>query len=180
MAASPWIDRAGEDEARMHLAGCCGSERWTEAMLRRRPFGSDAALLAAAREVWFALTPDDWREAFSHHPAIGDRESLHARFPLTAELSSQEQRGVLAASATTLDALATLNREYQEKFGYIFIVCATGKSAEEMLAMLRSRLGNDEGTEMRIAAEEQAKITALRLLGAAAAAGPARPQQSDR
>lgn len=133
-------------------------------MLQRRPFVSDQQLLAIAREEWFALTSPDWREAFGHHPRIGDRASLGARFPATAELSEQEQRGVAGASNATLDALAEGNRAYEEKFGYIFIVCATGKTADEMLALLRARLGNDPQEELLIAAGEQAKITELRLL----------------
>jgi 2-oxo-4-hydroxy-4-carboxy-5-ureidoimidazoline decarboxylase len=133
-------------------------------MLQRLPFGSDQQLLSVAREEWFALTPDDWREAFRHHPKIGDRASLRARFPNTAELSETEQRGVAGASDATLDALAAGNREYEEKFGYIFIVCATGKSADEMLALLQERLHHDPQTELPIAASEQAQITELRLL----------------
>ena len=129
----------------------------------RRPFGTNAALHAAAREVWFALGEDDWREAFGHHPKIGDRVSLESRFPRTHDLSATEQAGVASARADTLDALAEANATYLERFGFIFIVCATGKTAEEMLQLLRDRLSNDRATELRIAAEEQAKITALRL-----------------
>jgi 2-oxo-4-hydroxy-4-carboxy-5-ureidoimidazoline decarboxylase len=157
------LDAASEDDARAWLTTCCGSARWVERMLAHRPFGSDEQLHAMARQEWFALTPDDWREAFRHHPKIGDRESLRTRFPRTAELSAGEQRGVAAASDDTLDALAEGNRAYEEKFGYIFIVCATGRSADEMLAMLRERLNNDPHEELLIAAGEQAKITELRL-----------------
>jgi 2-oxo-4-hydroxy-4-carboxy-5-ureidoimidazoline decarboxylase len=157
------VDGAPLEDTRAFLTTCCGSTRWVERMLERRPFGSDAELLAAARSEWFALTPDDWREAFGHHPKIGDRESLRARFPDTADLAAHEQRGVAAASDATLDALAAANRVYEETFGYIFIICATGKTAAEMLALLRDRLANDPQTELRIAAEEQAKITQLRL-----------------
>lgn len=132
-------------------------------MIARRPFGSRDALLAAAREEWFALSPDDWREAFSHHPKIGDREALRARFPATRHLSEREQAGVSGASDDVLEALAEGNLAYEQKFGHIFIVCATGRSAEEMLAALRARLVNDVDTEIRLAAGEQAKITALRL-----------------
>jgi 2-oxo-4-hydroxy-4-carboxy-5-ureidoimidazoline decarboxylase len=157
------IDRASEQEARDLLRSCCGSQQWVERMLARRPFGQRAALLAAARDEWFALTPDDWREAFGHHPRIGDRAALRARFPATHHLSAREQNGVTGASDAILDALAQHNRTYEERFGYIFIVCATGKSAEEMLALLQQRLPNAPDTEIQIAAEEQAKITALRL-----------------
>lgn len=132
-------------------------------MLARRPFGSDAALQSAAREEWFALSEADWLEAFSHHPQIGDRASLAARFPSTHDLSAAEQSGMATASADVIDQLAAANETYHKRFGFIFIVCATGKSAREMLQLLRDRLHNDRATELRIAAEEQAKITALRL-----------------
>jgi 2-oxo-4-hydroxy-4-carboxy-5-ureidoimidazoline decarboxylase len=163
----PWqrVDLAARDEARRVLSTCCGSSAWVERMLRRRPFGSTVALLAGAREAWTDLTHTDWLEAFSHHPKIGDRASRARRFPGTAHLSSREQSGVDAAAAGVLDALATGNRAYEDKFGYIFIVCATGRSATDMLEMLGVRLGNDPAEEIRIAAGEQAKITELRLLG---------------
>jgi 2-oxo-4-hydroxy-4-carboxy-5-ureidoimidazoline decarboxylase len=161
----PWerLDSASPEEARRLLTTCCGSGAWVERMLRRRPFGTADALLTAAHEAWLDLTHTDWLEAFSHHPKIGERASLARRFAATAHLSSQEQSGVAAASAQVLDDLAAANRRYEEKFGYIFIVCATGKSAAEMLAMLRARLLNDGETEIRVAAGEQAKITELRL-----------------
>ena len=157
------LDAASEADARELLTACGGSARWVERMLSHRPFGSDEQLQTMARQEWFALGPDDWREAFRHHPKIGDRESLRARFPKTADLSADEQRGVAAASERTLDALAEANRAYEERFGYIFIVCATGKSAEEMLARLCERLNNDPQEELLIAAGEHAKITELRL-----------------
>ena len=116
-------------------------------MLARRPFRDDDRLLAAAREVWFALDETDWREAFGHHPTIGDGAALRERFPQTAALSEQEQSGVAGASDAVLDALAAGNRAYHERFGYIFIVCASGKSAEEMLALLHARLPNPPETE---------------------------------
>ena len=131
--------------------------------MARRPFGNQPALLSAARQEWFALSKSDWLEAFSHHPKIGDREALRQRFAATHDLSEREQAGVSAASETTLATLAEGNHAYEERFGYIFIVCATGLSAEEMLALLESRLGNDPSVEIGIAAEEQAKITAIRL-----------------
>lgn len=132
-------------------------------MLARRPFDRPDRLHAIAREEWFALAPADWREAFAHHPRIGDRASLRARFPHTADLSAAEQRGVAGATDETLDDLAALNGAYEKKFGYIFIICATGKSAEQMLQSLRERITNDADTELQVAAEEQAKITAVRL-----------------
>ena len=132
-------------------------------MLARRPFTDQASLLQAARVEWFSLDEADWLEAFSHHPKIGDRSSLEKRFPSTHDLSSKEQSGVGLAREDVLNALAEENERYLARFGFIFIVCATGKSAEEMLKMLRDRLSNDRATELRIAAEEQCKITALRL-----------------
>jgi 2-oxo-4-hydroxy-4-carboxy-5-ureidoimidazoline decarboxylase len=132
-------------------------------MMQRRPFASDAKLLFAARNEWFGLTEQDWLEAFAQHPRIGDRAALEARFPKTHDLSAQEQAAVGAATQDVLTALAEANHAYYDRFGFIFIVCAAGKSAEEMLALLRDRLANDRATEIRIAAEEQAKITALRL-----------------
>ena len=132
-------------------------------MLARRPFGTRETLLSAARAEWFSLSPADWRQAFADHPRIGDRQALARRFPLTHQLSSQEQAGVAAASEDVLTALTDANDAYLQKFGYIFIICAAGLDAETMLTRLRERLGNDPDTELWIAAEEQAKITALRL-----------------
>ena len=163
MGASQRLDQAGESDARRLLTTCCGARAWVEGMLARRPFGSDERLLAEARTVWFRLSADDWREAFHHHPRIGDRASLAARFPQTAHLSAREQAGVSGAAGDTLDALAEGNRLYEARFGFIFIVCATGKTAEDILALLQARLSNDAETELRIAAEEQARITELRL-----------------
>jgi 2-oxo-4-hydroxy-4-carboxy-5-ureidoimidazoline decarboxylase len=131
-------------------------------MLLRRPFGGVPALLTAAREEWFALAPDDWRDAFAHHPKIGDLGALRARFAATAALAEREQAGVAGAPHAILDALAEGNRAYEQRFGFIFIVCAAGRSAGEMLDMLRARLRNDPRTELLIAAEEQAQITARR------------------
>jgi 2-oxo-4-hydroxy-4-carboxy-5-ureidoimidazoline decarboxylase len=162
----PWLrlDRAAPDEARELLRTCCGSASWIERMVARRPFGRRDAMLAAAREEWFALPPEDWREAFSHHPKIGDRDALRRRFAATRHLSEREQAGVAGTSDEVLDQLADGNRVYEEKFGYIFIVYATGKSAEEMLGHLRSRLQNDPETEIHIAAGEHARIAERRLL----------------
>ena len=134
-------------------------------MVGRRPFGGADALTRAARDVWFALDPADWREAFSHHPRIGDRAALARRWAATRALSQQEQSGVASATDAVLHALAAANEAYLRRFGYIFIVCATGKSAEEMLALLHSRIDNDPAREIVIAAGEQAKITELRLTG---------------
>jgi 2-oxo-4-hydroxy-4-carboxy-5-ureidoimidazoline decarboxylase len=135
-------------------------------MLRARPFATSDAMLEQARAIWFGLDERDWREAFSHHPMIGDRETLRQRFPATHHLSEREQACVSGAPDDVLDALAEANRRYLEKFGYIFIICATGKSAKDMLEQLQARLENDSVVELRKAAEEQGKITELRLRAA--------------
>ena len=157
------LDLAAPVEARGLLRSCCGASAWVERMMARRPFGSRDALMATARDEWFGLQRSDWLEAFGHHPKIGDRDSLRQRFARTAHLSEREQAGVDGASEDVLEALAAGNREYERRFGYIFIVCASGKSADGMLRLLRQRLPNPPDVEIRIAADEQARITELRL-----------------
>ena len=147
------------------LRRCCGSRVWVDRMMARRPYGTADAMVMAAREVWLSLATADWLEAFAAHPRIGDRASLAARFPDTAHLATSEQAGVAGAPADVLDALATGNAAYEARFGHIFIVCASGLSAEEMLEQLQARLGNDPQTELRIAAGEQLRITERRLRG---------------
>jgi 2-oxo-4-hydroxy-4-carboxy-5-ureidoimidazoline decarboxylase len=161
----PWrrLDAADAPAARDLLRGCCGSTRWVERMVARRPFGDQPSLLRAARDEWFALAEADWREAFAHHPRIGGRDTLERRFAATRHLSEREQQGVQDAGADVLTRLADLNHVYQQTFGFIFIVCASGRSAAGMLTLLEARLGNDSATEIRIAAGEQADITELRL-----------------
>jgi 2-oxo-4-hydroxy-4-carboxy-5-ureidoimidazoline decarboxylase len=151
------------DAARDALLKCCGSRRWADTMVAARPFPSMDALHAAAIEKWNALGTEDFLEAFSHHPRIGDIASLRAKFTATAAWAGEEQKGAATASEATLAGLARGNKEYEAKFGHVFLVCATGKSADEMLRILHSRLGNDAPTEMAVAASEQAKITRLRL-----------------
>ena len=164
MASWRRLDEASAAEARELLRTCCGSTRWVERMEARRPFGNQQALLSSAAEVWWSLGEDAWREAFAQHPKIGDRDALERRFATTARLSAVEQRGVEGARSEVLNALSEANHLYEETFGYIFIVCARGRSAEEMLALLRDRLPNDPAVELRVAAAEQAAITSLRLI----------------
>ena len=149
-------------EAAAELLRCCGSSRWAEALALRRPFADPASLYAAADAVWWDLEPADWREAFAHHPRIGERD-LGARFASTAQWAEGEQAGARGAPEELLAALAEANQAYEERFSYVFIVCATGKSAAEMLALLLERLAHLPVDEIRIAAGEQAKITRLRL-----------------
>jgi 2-oxo-4-hydroxy-4-carboxy-5-ureidoimidazoline decarboxylase len=151
------------EEARTELLRCCGSQRWAEAMTGHRPFATEAAVFDAAERVWWKLGRSGWLEAFAAHPRIGDLQALRARFAATAAWSAQEQAGVAGAPEDVLRRLAEGNRAYAERFGFIFIVCATGKSAVEMLAVLEARLGNAPAAEIEIAAAEQAKMTRLRL-----------------
>ncbi len=151
------------DEARAAFELCCGAARWAAAMCAARPFEDRAALEAAAERAADALARADWLEAFAHHPRIGDVESLRVKFARTAAWAGREQGGTAGASDATLAALAEGNRAYERRFGYIFIVFATDKSADEMLALLRARLGNEPADELAIAAGEQRKITRLRL-----------------
>jgi 2-oxo-4-hydroxy-4-carboxy-5-ureidoimidazoline decarboxylase len=142
-------------DARAALARCCGSSRWVDAMLARRPWPSAAALYHDAEAVWAGLGPADFIEAFAQHPRIGAAGG--------SRWSRQEQAQVGDADADTRAQLAAANERYVGRFGYIFIVCATGKSAGEMLALLETRLGNDPARELSVAAGEQARITRLRL-----------------
>jgi 2-oxo-4-hydroxy-4-carboxy-5-ureidoimidazoline decarboxylase len=152
-----------DDEAEGAFLTCCGSTRWAREMARRRPFGSQADVHEAAAEVWFALDPEDWDEAFRAHPRIGERKAAPAQSAQAAAWSTQEQVGAASAEDEVAAALADGNRAYEARFGRIYIVCATGRTAEEMLSILRARLANDPDTELRAAASEQAKITELRL-----------------
>jgi OHCU decarboxylase len=142
------------DEAAALLLPCCGSRAWAWRMAAGRPFQGLADLQEESDRIWRSLDGKDWREAFAAHPRIGEKGS---------RWSEQEQAGARGADAQTLAELIEANRVYETRFDHIFIVCATGKSAEEMLGLLRARLDNDPETELRLAAEEQRKITNLRL-----------------
>lgn len=142
---------------------CCGSKRWANTMIARRPFATVEDLTRTANDVWWSLNQDDWLEAFRSHPKIGEKKAAETVSTQSQQWSGQEQSGMRDAHVDTVDSLAQLNREYEAKFGFIFIVCATGKSAGEMLALLRQRIQNAPEAELPIAAAEQAKITELRL-----------------
>lgn len=163
MDALSRLNALAAGEAREELRRCCGAARWVEVMVAGRPYANTEALRAAADRAASSLSREDWLEAFRHHPKIGDRDALRARFATTEAWAASEQGGVSAATDATLDALAEGNRAYEARFGHIFIVCATGKSADEMLSLLRARIGNAPDAELRIAAAEQAKITRIRL-----------------
>ncbi|MDB4991711.1 MAG: 2-oxo-4-hydroxy-4-carboxy--5-ureidoimidazoline decarboxylase [Myxococcaceae bacterium] len=152
------------DAAREALTRCCGARQWVDEMLSRRPFSSTHALLAAADEVWSSLDRDAYLEAFRAHPKIGeDMQALHTKFGSTASWAHEEQAGVRSADERTLLALRDENQAYLARFGFLFIVCATGKSASELLALLCARMNNEPLFELAVAAREQAKITKLRL-----------------
>jgi len=150
-------------EASQEFLKCCGSSRWAAAMTERRPYESLDELTRAANDMWWALEQSDWLEAFHSHPKIGQEKAAAEVSAQSKQWSGQEQAGVQIATQKTLDSLAQLNQDYEQKFGFIFIVCATGKSAAEMLELLRERVGNEPDAELRIAAAEQAKITEIRL-----------------
>lgn len=144
-----------QQEAEGEFLACCGSHEWARKMEKARPFADGKSMAETADRIWRDLKPADWFEAFSRHPKIGEKGAKG--------WAEQEQSGARGASAETMDQLAEDNRAYEERFGYIFIICATGKSAEEMLEILRERLKNDPETELRVAAEEQRRIIQLRL-----------------
>ncbi len=153
------------DQARAadHLRQCCVSEGWIEGMLKARPFDSLEALYTASSATWLSLDKPDYLQAFEGHPKIGDVGSLRAKYANTKALAAGEQTSVNDADEALLQDLAKANADYEACFGYIFIVCATGKSAQEMLTLLKERLNNDPSYEIYVAAAEQLKITQIRL-----------------
>jgi allantoicase len=145
------------------LLDCCGSKAWVKQMVAHRPFASADSLFGAADAIWASLDRAEWLAAFQHHPAIGERRPKKNQSAKARRWSEVEQSVAKAADGDVLAVLAAANREYQAKFGYVFLVCATGKSSSEILASLKNRLPNDPEAELRVAAEEQRKITRLRL-----------------
>jgi 2-oxo-4-hydroxy-4-carboxy-5-ureidoimidazoline decarboxylase len=144
------------------LLQCCGSSAWAEKMIAMPPAEDLIDLFEDAEEKWYECSEDDWKEAFMHHPKIGDIAALRKKFS-SDKFAAGEQQSIDQASEETLELLAKANDLYEKKFGYIFIVCATGKSADEMLEILNARLVNTPEEEIRIAMDEQNKITKLRL-----------------
>ena len=153
-----------QEDACELLAQSCGASRWVQAMVEGRPYQDMEALKQRAQRVWATMERSDILEAFDHHPRIGaDIQALRKKFATTASLSESEQASVAHASEETLLALRDGNKKYEARYGHIFIVCATGKSAQEMLELLEARMDNEPDEELRIAAAEQAKITQIRL-----------------
>jgi OHCU decarboxylase len=192
-ATSSGLERLNElppREAEALLLSCCGSREWARQLAAERPFGSAEELAEASDRIWRSLPNEEWLGAFAAHPRLGEvagtgpaglhpqqfiagtgPPGLHPQQSIASppnsgrfrDWSRREQAGTKSASSQTLANLAEANRRYEERFGHIFIVCASGKSAAEMLALARARLHNDAQTELEIAAEEQRKITRLRL-----------------
>jgi OHCU decarboxylase len=157
------LNRVSQEQAEAEFLKCCGSQRWATAMTLARPFADVDDLLTKADSTWRSLGSKDWLEAFRAHPKIGEKRAAAAQSEEARQWSAQEQSGINDAAGTTIASLAAGNRDYEQRFGFIFIVCATGKSSEEMLAILQARLQNDAETEIAVAAEEQRKITRIRL-----------------
>jgi allantoicase len=157
------LNRSNDEDGATLLRKCCGSEKWVKGMLKERPFRSQEELLEKAGILWQRCGEEDLLEAFRHHPKIGDVESLKAKFASTADWAGKEQGGVQGASEEIIKELARKNSEYETKFGFIFIVCATGKRADEMLEILSSRITNSREQELLNASAEQMKITLIRL-----------------
>lgn len=149
------LNSLSSESAVRELLRCCASEAWARRMAAIRPFDSDAELFDAAERVWWALSPDDWREAFAAHPRIGERTE--------SAWSAEEQSGMDEADRRLQERIREGNRRYEERFGHVFLICATGLSADAMATALERRFQNDAQTELRNAAAEQAKITRLRL-----------------
>jgi 2-oxo-4-hydroxy-4-carboxy-5-ureidoimidazoline decarboxylase len=151
------------EEAVTEILPCCGSKTWAGRMAARRPFSGEATLLAASDEIWRNLAEADWMDAFRSHPRIGESQAPQSAAGQSATWSKQEQQSVTTAGDAVKIALAEANREYERRFGHIFIVRATGKSGPEILETLRRRLENDKQTELCEAAEQQRQITQIRL-----------------
>jgi allantoicase len=157
------FNRLPRQRAQRALLDCCGSKNWAQQMAARRPFEGEQALFETADKIWTTLAREDWLEAFLHHPPIGETRAKAKQSAAASRWSAKEQSSVQKTAPEVLQSLAEQNRAYAEKFGYVFLICASGKLSEEILSNLRQRLPNDPETELRFAAEEQRKITRLRL-----------------
>jgi len=155
-------NKVDENSATDAMLACCGARRWAAGMVALRPIANVAALSEAADSVWASMGELDWLEAFACHPRIGERKGAPATLQSTA-WSEQEQSGTGGASSSVLRELAEGNALYEQRFGFTYIVCATGKSADEMLAILKRRLARDRMAELKEAAEQQRQIMQIRL-----------------
>lgn len=142
---------------------CCASHKWADAMTAARPFATASQLYETADRVWRGLGPDEWRHAFAAHPRIGERHAARDVGSRAASWSKQEQSAATASDTNTLAELAEVNRQYEARFGHVFLICASGRAAPEILANAKQRMTNDTVTELTAAAEEHRQITRLRL-----------------
>lgn len=157
------INNANTDKGFDIFESCCCAPNWIKKMIQATPFADKTALLAASDKAFSELDEQDYLIAFQGHPQIGDLNTLHKKYANTSGTASHEQSGMSVAESDVLEEMVALNKAYLDKFGFIFIVCASGKSAVEMLALIKARIDNDRATEVDIAGQEQAKITAIRL-----------------
>jgi len=152
------FNKLEREAAAKELFNCCGSQKWVSLLMNDFPFASEQVLVDKATSIWYgACHSEDWLESFTHHPQIGDKKSLQQKF------AGKEQSGVASAPEELIDALAKANEVYLKKFGFIFIVCATGKPAMEMLQLIQERVKNSKAEELGIAMGEQHKITLIRF-----------------
>jgi len=159
------LNALDRDAAEREFLRCCGSKAWARAVTARRPFSDINALTAEADRIWQTLSSEDWLEAFASHPRIGESGGADraGKTGATADWSAREQAGMAAADAAIKQRLASANHEYEARFGFIYIVCATGRTPRELVDVVEARLAHSRDEELKIAAEEQRKITALRL-----------------
>lgn len=157
------FNKKDKKTAKEILFTICSSRKWTSLLMEYLPFRSEKDLISKATAIWYDCTEEDWLEAFGHHPKIGDFKNLEEKFTVTKEFAGSEQAGVFSAESSVIEDLAKANKLYEEKFGFIFIVCATGKSAVEMLRSLNNRIKNTYHEELNVAMGEQHKITIIRL-----------------
>ena len=159
------LNTLSEKDAFHHLETCCVSKSWISKLIEARPFSSENNLILKAASIWYdECSVDDFKEAFTGHPKIGDVNSLKEKFAHTKDWANNEQSKMSEANQATIEALAKANTDYESKFGYIFIVSASGKSAEEMLAIIQARLQHQAEDEIHVAMNEQHKITVIRLV----------------
>jgi len=157
------FNRLSKQKAAKALLDCCASDKWAQQVRQRRPFSDRASFFVAADKIWSELPQEDWLQAFRHHPAIGAKKAKSKQSATASRWSAKEQSTAQSAPPGVLEALAEENKAYAKKYGYVFLICATGKTSEDILKALRQRMSNEPEVELRIAAEEQRKITRLRL-----------------
>ncbi|MDA7747032.1 2-oxo-4-hydroxy-4-carboxy-5-ureidoimidazoline decarboxylase [Psychromonas sp.] len=157
------INNANTEEIYRIFESCCCAPKWIESMTNARPFAQPEDMLTASDKIFKQLTKADYLIAFEGHPQIGNLQTLQSKYANTSESASHEQSGMSEADKSVIEEMHDLNLKYLEKFGFIFIVCASGKSAQQMLDLIKSRINNEHYSELTIAGIEQAKITHIRL-----------------